>query len=248
MPANSVMVEAVGLTKYYGEFVAVRDVTFAVSAGEVVAVLGPNGAGKSTILKILTGFLAPSEGHVRVAGIDIAQDRLAAAEKIGYLPENGPLYLDMTPDDLLEFFGKARGMGLARRRERIAAVVELCGLEQVTGKRIAKLSRGYRQRIGLAQAMLHEPEVLVLDEPTSGLDPNQIREVRSALKQIGREKTILLSTHLFQEVEAVASRVLVIHDGALVFDGTPQELAAKDTRTGMEGAFHELTAQASREE
>ena len=248
MPANPVMVEAAGLTKYYGEFVAVRDVSFAVSAGEVVAVLGPNGAGKSTILKILTGFLAPSAGHARVAGIDIAQDRLAAAEKIGYLPENGPLYLDMTPDDLLEFFGQARGMSPARRRERIAAVVELCSLEQVAGKRIGKLSRGYRQRIGLAQAMLHEPEVLILDEPTSGLDPNQIREVRSALKQMGREKTILLSTHLFQEVEAVASRVLVIHDGELVFDGTPQELAAKDTRTGMEGAFHELTAPAGREE
>ena len=180
MPANSVMIEAVGLTKYYGEFVAVRNVSFAVSTGEVVAVLGPNGAGKSTILKILTGFLAPSDGHARVAGIDIAQDRLAAAEKIGYLPENGPLYLDMTPDDLLEFFGQARGMSPARRRERIAAVVELCSLEQVAGKRIGKLSRGYRQRIGLAQAMLHEPEVLILDEPTSGLDPNQIREVRAS--------------------------------------------------------------------
>jgi ABC-2 type transport system ATP-binding protein len=235
------MIEAQGLSKSFGSFLAVRDVSFSIRTGEVVAFLGPNGAGKSTTMRMLTGYLAPSAGRVRVAGLDVAQDRIAAAAHIGYLPENGPLYTDMTPQSLLHFFGSARGMKKDRLAQRIGQVIELCGLHDVVGKRIGKLSRGYRQRVGLAQALLHEPDVLILDEPTNGLDPNQIQDVRRTLTQIGKEKTILLSTHLFQEVEAVATRVLMIHDGKLVFDGTPDDFAKRGGKKGLEGAFHALT-------
>ena len=238
---GSAMIETQGLTKCFGSFVAVRDLSFTVRAGEVVAFLGPNGAGKSTTMKMLTGYLSPTSGRAWVAGKDVLEDRIAAAASIGYLPENGPLYTDMTPMSMLEFFGQARCMAPAVLDERIRKVMHLCGLEDVVHRRIGKLSRGYRQRVGLAQALLHEPDVLILDEPTNGLDPNQIREVRRTLKQIGKQKTILLSTHLFQEVEAVATRVLVINDGRLVFDGLPSDFEKKGGPSGMEGAFHELT-------
>lgn len=240
--AGSAMIEAQGLTKCYGNLVAVRDLTFTIRAGEVVAFLGPNGAGKSTTMKMVTGYLSPSSGRAWVGGVDVLSDRIAAASRIGYMPENGPLYTDMTPIAMLSFFGQARGMSSARLRERIEKVVHTCGLAEVAARRIGNLSRGYRQRVGLAQALLHEPDVLILDEPTSGLDPNQIREVRRMLKQIGKQKTILLSTHLMQEVEAVATRVLVINDGRLVFDGLPADFEKKGGGTGMDGAFHELTA------
>ncbi len=243
--AGTAMIEAQGLCKYYGSFVAVGDLSFTIHAGEVVAFLGPNGAGKSTTMKMLTGYLSPSSGRAKVAGIDVLEDRIAAAERIGYLPENGPLYTDMTPNDMLRFFGETRGMPRERLDDRIEKVMALCGLSDVATKRIAKLSRGYRQRVGLAQAMLHEPDVLILDEPTNGLDPNQIREVRRTLKQIGKERTILLSTHLLQEVEAVATRVLVINDGRLVFDGKPGDFEQRGGKGGMDEAFHQLTAAGS---
>jgi ABC-2 type transport system ATP-binding protein len=233
------MIEAIGLSKFYGPFAAARDVTFNVYEGELVAFLGPNGAGKSTTMKLLTGYIAPSEGAARIAGHDMATDRLAGSARLGYLPENGPLYPDMTPSSLLEFFADARGMSKARRSERIEAVVELCMLGSVFHKPISKLSKGYRQRLGMAQALLHEPDVLILDEPTAGLDPNQIREVRRTMRQLGEKKTILLSTHILQEVEAMASRVILIHEGRVVYDGPVADLAKEPG--GMEDAFKRLT-------
>jgi len=233
------MIEAVGLTKYYGEFAAIDDVSFRINSGEVVAFLGPNGAGKSTSMKLLTGYLAATRGTAKIAGHDMAADRISGARKLGYLPENGPLYPDMTPRSLLRFFGEARGMSSRYLNERIATVVELCALQSVYGKPIGKLSKGYRQRVGMAQAMLHEPEVLILDEPTAGLDPNQIHGVREMLRRIGKEKTILLSTHILQEVEAVASRVLFIDEGHLVFNGTIAEFKKKDS--DIAARFRELT-------
>jgi len=209
------MIEAIGLSKFYRDFAAIRDVSFSIPAGQVVAFLGPNGAGKSTTMKILTGYLAPSAGRAKVAGLDVVEDRIRAAERLGYLPENGPLYPEMTPLSLLRFFGRARGLHGARLTARIDDVVHRCALHSVIEKSIRKLSKGYRQRVGMAQVLLHEPDVLIMDEPTSGLDPNQIREVR---------RTILLSTHILQEVEAVADRVILIHRGRIVFDGTPREM------------------------
>ncbi len=234
------MIEACGLSKYYGDFAAIQNVTFQVRQGEVVAFLGPNGAGKSTTMKLLTGYLAPSAGTARIAGHDMSTDRLAGAARLGYLPENGPLYPDMTPRGLLEFFADARGLSPAARKSRIDAVVELCALGSVIGKPIGKLSRGYRQRVGMAQVLLHEPDVLILDEPTAGLDPNQIHEVRETIRKLGQSKTVLLSTHILQEVEAMAGRVLFINEGRIVFDGPIKELT-QDGRP-LDEHFRALTA------
>lgn len=233
------MIEAVGLSKFYGDFAAVRDVSFTVPQGQVAAFLGPNGAGKSTTLRILTGFLAPSAGTARVGGLDVAAERIAAAERLGYLPENGPLYPDMTPLGLLRFFGKARGLSGERLRKRIGEVIDRCALDSVIEKPIRKLSRGYRQRVGMAQVLLHEPDVLIMDEPTSGLDPNQIRQVRQTIRELGQSKTVLLSTHILQEVEAVADRVIFINRGRIVFDGTPDEMRAG--WPSLDEAFRVLT-------
>ena len=233
------MIEADSLSKFYGEFIAIQDISFRIPRGEIVAFLGPNGAGKSTTMKVLTGYLAPSEGRAFIAGHDMGTDRLAGAERLGSLPENGPLYPDMTPRSLLEFFADARGLSGSRKRERVEAVVKQCELGSVIGKAIGKLSKGYRQRVGMAQVLLHEPDVLILDEPTSGLDPNQIREMRETIRRLGERKTILLSTHILQEVEALADRVILISEGRLRFDGTPAELRL-DGR-GLDDRFHELT-------
>ncbi|MDE2507929.1 MAG: ABC transporter ATP-binding protein [Planctomycetota bacterium] len=235
------MIEAQGLSKQFGNFLAVRDVTFSIPKGQVVAFLGPNGAGKTTTMRLLTGFLAPTKGSARIAGIDVAADRLSASEHLGYLPENGPLYPDMTPMSLLTFFGSARGMSGPYLKSRIGEVVERCSLAQVAFKPVGKLSKGYRQRVSMAAALLHDPEVLIMDEPTSGLDPNQIRGVRALIRELGRSKTMLISTHILQEVEPVADRVLFIHDGKVVFDGPPADLK-KDGGT-LEDQFHRLTAQ-----
>lgn len=237
------MIEALGLSKYYGIFAAARDVTFTVRKGELVAFLGPNGAGKSTTMKMLTGYLAPSTGVARIAGHDMSTDRLAGSARLGYLPENGPLYPDETPYSLLEFFADARGMSPQYKKERIGAVIDLCMLGSVIYKPISKLSKGFRQRVGMAHALLHEPDVLIMDEPTAGLDPNQIAEVRKTLRRIGQEKTILLSTHILQEVEAIASRVILIHEGRLVYDGAVADL--DPDHKGLDAAFHRLTAGAA---
>jgi ABC-2 type transport system ATP-binding protein len=234
------MIEAIGLSKFYGVFTACRDISFKVHEGELVAFLGPNGAGKSTTMKLLTGYLAPSEGSSKIAGHDMSSDRIAGSARLGYLPENGPLYPDMTPFSLLSFFADARGLPQSRKDERIEAVIEICRLEGVVYKPISKLSKGYRQRVGMAQTLLHEPDVLIMDEPTAGLDPNQIREVRDVLKRLSRSKTILLSTHILQEVEAMASRVIMINEGRLVYDGPVKDLGT--TSDDLERAFHRLTA------
>jgi ABC-2 type transport system ATP-binding protein len=237
---NQPMIEAVGLSKYYGVFAAARDVTFTVNKGELVAFLGPNGAGKSTTMKMLTGYLAPSLGTARIAGHDMSTDRLAGSSRLGYLPENGPLYPDETPYSLLHFFADARGMSPTYRKERIGAVIDLCALGSVIHKPISKLSKGFRQRVGMAHALLHEPDVLIMDEPTAGLDPNQIVEVRKTLLRIAQEKTILLSTHILQEVEAMARRIIMIYEGRLVYDGSTGELI--DKYQSLDRAFHSLTA------
>jgi len=236
------MIEAAGLSKFYGDFAAIRDVSFSVPQGQVAAFLGPNGAGKSTTMKILTGFLAPSAGAARIAGLDVHSHRIAAAERLGYLPENGPLYPDMTPLGLLKFFARARGLRGAHRQQRLESVIARCALEAVIEKPIHKLSKGYRQRVGMAQVLLHEPDVLIMDEPTSGLDPNQTREVRETIRELGRSKTILLSTHILQEVEAMAGRVIFIHRGRVVFDGTPA--AMQTGYPSLDDAFHALTGAA----
>ncbi|AGA29138.1 ABC transporter ATP-binding protein [Singulisphaera acidiphila] len=239
--STPLMIEAQGLSKQYGTFLAVRDVTFSIPRGQVVAFLGPNGAGKTTTMRLLTGFVAPTRGTARIAGIDVQADRIEAAQHIGYLPENGPLYPDMTPHSLLDFFGQARGLSGSYLRTRIESVLAQCSLESVAHKPVGKLSKGYRQRVSMAAAMLHDPEVLIMDEPTSGLDPNQIRGVRTLIRELGKSKTVLVSTHILQEVEPVADRVLFIHDGKIVFDGEPAELRAEGK--SLEDQFHRLTAQ-----
>lgn len=236
--ASTPAIKAENLSKFYGSFAAIRDVSFEIHQGQVAAFLGPNGAGKSTTMKILTGYMAPSAGRASIMGHDVAHDRGAIANRVGYLPENGPLYLDMTPRQLLRFMGTARGMKGPHLEERIATVVKQCDLGSVIGKPIGKLSKGYRQRIGMAQVLLHEPDVLIMDEPTSGLDPNQIREVRQTIRSIGKSKTILLSTHILQEVDAVADRVIFIHDGRVVFDGSVEDFRKEDD---MDKRFARLT-------
>ena len=240
--APRTMIEAKGLSKYYGPFVAVHDISFAIPQGQVVAFLGPNGAGKTTMMRMLTGYLAPSEGAGAIAGFDVRTDRIEASRRLGYLPENGPLYPDMTPRDLLGFFGEAREIPAASLKRRIDDVVELCALELVVEKPIGKLSRGYRQRVGLAQALLHDPDVLIMDEPTAGLDPNQIRQFRDNITRLGRMKTLLISTHILHEAEAVADRVLLVNGGRLVFDGALGELQEEGS---LELPFYRLTAATS---
>jgi ABC-2 type transport system ATP-binding protein len=240
--AGEPMIEAIGLSKFYNNFAACRDVTFTINRGEVAAFLGPNGAGKSTTMKLLTGYLAPSAGSARIAGFDMATQRIEGATRLGYLPENGPLYPDMSPRALLTFFGEARGLRGAALARRLDAVIQICHLEAVIGKPTGKLSKGYRQRVGVAQALLHDPDVLIMDEPTAGLDPNQILEVRKLIRDLGQTKTILLSTHILQEVEAMCNRVIFINEGRVVFQGTPHELAPDPSHYA--DRFHELTREA----
>ena len=237
------MIEAIGLNKFYRDFAAIREVTFAVPQGQVAAFLGPNGAGKSTTMKILTGLMSPSSGTARIAGVDVRVDRIEAARRLGYLPENGPLYPDMTPLGLLRFFGKARGMDSKVLAERLSAVIKKCALEAVVEKPIHKLSKGYRQRVGMAQVLLHEPDVLILDEPTTGLDPNQIHQVRTTIRELGASKTVLLSTHILQEVDAMADRVIFINQGRIIFDGTPLEM--KGDHASLDEAFRVMTCVSS---
>lgn len=233
-----VLIEADRLCKYYGNFTAIRDVSFAVRQGSIAAFLGPNGAGKSTTMKILTGYLAASSGAARIGGIDVDQDRIAASRLLGYLPENGPLYVDMTPGEYLEYAGQARGMGGSALKQALDRVAESCRVTEVWHKTIRKLSKGFRQRVGMAQAILHDPKVLILDEPTSGLDPNQIRLVRDLVKNLAKDRTILLSTHIMQEVEAMCDQAIIVNEGRVVFQGTPAELKGDKT---VEERFHEIT-------
>ena len=232
------MIEAHGLSKYYGPFVAVQGASFSIPKGQVVAFLGPNGAGKTTLMRMLTGFLAPSAGRAVIAGFDVREQRIEASKRLGYLPESGPLYPDMTPLELLRFFGEARELQQATLTRRIDTVVEICALELALEKPIGKLSRGYKQRVGLAQALLHDPDVLIMDEPTAGLDPNQIKQFRDNIQELGHTKTLLISTHILKEVEAVADRVLLINGGRLVYDGA---LADLEENGSIEEPFYRLT-------
>jgi ABC-2 type transport system ATP-binding protein len=222
---SDIMIETDGLSKYYGDFIAVEDLSFSIKRGEVVAFLGPNGAGKSTTMKMLTGYLAPSKGTAKICGLEVADNRDEVANRIGYLPENGPLYEEMTPISLLNFFGDARSIPADQKASRIEKVIDQCALQTVLNKPIGKLSRGFRQRVGMANVLLHEPDVLIMDEPTAGLDPNQVLEVRKTIKGLG--KTILLSTHILQEVPEVADRIILINHGRLIFEGTPEELKSE---------------------
>ena len=237
---SDIMIETEGLSKYYGDFIAVEDLSFSIKRGEVVAFLGPNGAGKSTTMKMLTGYLAPSKGTAKVCGLEVADNRDEGANRIGYLPENGPLYEEMTPISLLNFFGDARSIPSARKQSRIEQVIDQCALQTVLNKPIGKLSRGFRQRVGMANVLLHEPDVLIMDEPTAGLDPNQVLEVRKTIKGLG--KTILLSTHILQEVPEVADRIILINHGRLIFEGTPEELKSESS---LDSWFNRQTMEAA---
>jgi len=222
-----VMIQVENLTKNYGTNCAVDQVSFNVHKGEVLGFLGPNGAGKSTTMKILTCFLAPTQGSAKVAGFDVFDQSLEVRRRVGYLPEDTPLYRDMTVLEHLDFAASMHGMKGDRVQARIKEIGGRCGLVEVAGKLVGELSKGYRQRVGLAQAMLHDPDILILDEPTGGLDPNQIAEIRTLIKEVGKEKTVILSTHILPEVQATCSRMLIISGGKLVADGTPDELRAR---------------------
>lgn len=224
MATKSIVVE--GLAKNYGEFWALNGISFDVSPGEIVGFLGPNGAGKTTTMKILTCFMAAAKGSAKVAGLDVYEDSEKVRQKIGYLPESVPLYDDMMVYDYLRFIAEIRGVPSDKRHDAVKRAAELTGLKPMIAKNIMELSKGYRQRVGLAQAIIHEPEVVILDEPTSGLDPNQIIEIRDLIKEIGKEKTVIFSTHILQEVAAVCDRIIVIDKGSIVADGTVDELSS----------------------
>ena len=220
------MIEVRDLSKSYGKVEAVKDVSFSVGKDQVLGFLGPNGAGKTTIMKILTGFHFPSSGTALIDGIQVDEDPVEVKKRIGYLPENVPLYGDLTVDEYLSFIAQSRLIPAAERREAINASLESCGLTEYRSRKIDTLSKGYKQRTGLAQAILHDPPILILDEPTNGLDPNQIIEIRSLIRELGRRKTVILSSHILQEIEAICSRVLIINEGKIAAQGTPEEIAS----------------------
>jgi len=236
--ATKTMIEIQNLTKDFGPLRAVDGISFSVRRGEVLGFLGPNGAGKSTTMKMLTGFLAPTAGKASIAGHDVENDGMAAKRKLGYLPEGAPAYGDMTPAAFLDFIAGIRGLSGERKRARIQEVVRLVHLEGVLYQSIDTLSKGFKRRVGIAQAILHDPDVLVLDEPTDGLDPNQKHEVRTLIRAMAPNKAIVLSTHILEEVEAVCTRAIIIARGKLLFDGTPQELSA---RGPLDQVFREIT-------
>jgi len=227
------MIEVDSLEKTYGFARALKGISFSVQKGEVIGFLGPNGAGKSTTMKILTGYLLPTAGSASVDDLDVVEQSLEVRRRIGYLPESTPLYGEMRVDDYLSFCAEIRGVRGRDRKKAIERAVRLCGLERVTGKNIVELSKGYRQRVGLAQAIVHEPPVLILDEPTSGLDPNQIVEVRNLIQRLGEEHTVVLSTHYLQEVEKSCTRVIIVNQGEIVADGTQAELVARQPQGGL---------------
>jgi ABC-2 type transport system ATP-binding protein len=218
------VIQAVELRKRYGETEAVRGVSFEVTRGEILGLLGPNGAGKTSTMKIFTGYHFPDGGQALIDGVDVTEDPLAVKRVVGYLPESAPLYPDLNPEEYLSFAADARGLSGPERKAAIEKAVESCGLAKVYRKPVEELSKGYRQRLGLAQAILHNPEVLILDEPTTGLDPNQILEIRALIREIGKEKTVVLSTHILQEVEAVCTKVVILNEGVVAAQGAPSEI------------------------
>ncbi len=231
------MIEVSQLTKKYGSTLALDHVTFSIQPGEVVGLLGPNGAGKTTMLKMLTGYIPPTEGSARVANFDILDQSLDVRRRIGYLPETNPLYEELAVYESLEWAARLRKMSPSVYPGAIRKVIDVCGLGSVVSKDIAHLSKGFRQRVGLAQALLHDPEILILDEPTSGLDPNQQREVHELIKAMRSRKTVLLSTHTLTEASDVCDRVLIIHCGRVVADGNPRSFGRS-----LDDVFRELTS------
>ena len=236
------MVEVQNLVKDFGTIRAVDGVSFRVNKGDILGVLGPNGAGKSTTMKMLTGFLAPTSGTARVDGLDVRTHPVEVKQRIGYLPESSPGYGEMTVEEFLAFIAEVRWLGdAAARTARLEAVLDLCFLHEVRHQTIETLSKGYRQRVGFAQAVFHDPSVLVLDEPTDGLDPNQKREVRKIIASMARDKAIILSTHILEEVEALCTRVIIIAKGRVVCDETPAQLCARHPEHRLDEVFRQLT-------
>lgn len=225
------MIHVEGLTKQYGRSKAIDNISFHINKGEVVGLLGPNGAGKTTTMKILTCFISATAGRASIDGFDTFDEPLKVREQIGYLPESCPLYHDMDVVTYLEFAAEVRGVPGSKRKSAVEKVVSDCDLSKVTRKLIGHLSKGYRQRVGLAQALIHDPKLLILDEPTSGLDPNQIRDILKLISELGQEKTVIHSTHILGEVEATSDRVLIINNGKIVAQGTPRELMARSSGT-----------------
>ncbi len=232
-------IEVSQVTRLYGAQKAVDDISFSVKNGEIVGFLGPNGAGKSTTMKMITGYIAPDKGKLTVAGIDVQSNPLDAKKKIGYLPEANPLYYDMYVREYLDFIGDMHQ--LTSKKHRIEQVIKDVGLTPESRKRTGQLSKGYKQRVGLAAAILHDPEVLILDEPTTGLDPNQILEIRELIRELGRNKTVLFSTHILQEVEALCDRIIIISKGKLVANDTLNNLRSKGNGESLETIFKNLT-------
>lgn len=225
------MIEVKNLTKKYDSTLALDGITFKVESGNILGFLGPNGAGKTTTMRILSGYMPPTSGRAIIEGVDVVNDPIQVKRLVGYLAEDNPLYPDLTPLEYLEFCAKIRNMKESHMRKRIKEVVDICSLNEVIVQPISTLSKGYRQRVGVAQAILHDPPILILDEPTSGLDPNQIREIRSLITGLKKEKTIILSTHIMQEVQALCQRVIIINRGVIVADGTHQELTSSSAKT-----------------
>ncbi|MDD5091604.1 MAG: ATP-binding cassette domain-containing protein [Candidatus Wallbacteria bacterium] len=219
------LIKVSNLTKYYGDVQAVSNAGFSVNKGEIVGLLGPNGAGKTTIMKIITGYLAATSGSAEVGGLDVAEHPLKVKSMIGYLPENSPLYHDMTVFEYLSFIAEIRGLYKKESKRAIEEKVRVCGLEPMLHRSISALSKGFRQRVGLASVLLHDPEILILDEPTSGLDPRQIIEIRQLIREIGCEKTVILSTHILAEVEVTCSRVIIINNGRIAAQGQTSDIA-----------------------
>ncbi len=224
-------IEVKNLTKVFDTQIAVNDISFTAQRGEIIGFLGPNGAGKSTTMKIITSYIPPTSGEVKVCGFDVVQNAIRSRQNIGYLPEHNPLYLDMHVHEYLHFIGSLHIASKRFLRERVPEMIEMCGLTKEQNKLIGALSKGYRQRVGLAQALLHDPEVLILDEPTTGLDPNQIMEIRELIRRVSKDKTVIFSTHIMQEVQALCSRVLIINNGNMVADDVPDNLKKIEKET-----------------
>jgi ABC-2 type transport system ATP-binding protein len=239
------MLEIRHLVKCFGPLVAVDDVSFTVPQGEVLGFLGPNGAGKSTTMKMITGFLAPTAGTAVICGFDIGTRPIAAKKHIGYLPEGAPAYPDMTPADFLNFIAHIRGFSGGEAKRRIDRVVEMIRIAGVMHQPIETLSKGFKRRVGVAQALLHDPDVLILDEPTDGLDPNQKHEVRALIAQMAPEKAIVISTHILEEVDAVCSRAIIIAAGRVVADATPADLQRRHPSGKLDDVFRQLTMEAA---
>lgn len=237
--SNAIKIKS--LSKSFGSIDAVRNISFDVERGEVLGFLGPNGAGKSTTMKMITGFLEPSNGTAEVNGYDILNNPLSVKDSIGYLPEGAPAYGEMTVRNFLNFIADVRKLSGTIREKRLEEVINIINIETVIDQSIETLSKGFKRRVGLAQAILHDPDILILDEPTDGLDPNQKHEIRNLIKKMSKEKAIIISTHILEEVDAVCTRAIIISSGKLLFDGTPEQLIAKSDRNNIDHAFRNIT-------